>query len=96
VYHSSRYVGEEFVMRLNVEICDRDLDVLNQEFGDLVASGKIVRTKALPDELDDPTVDLPRLVFKFDRRDFGRLYQMIGTINQMSGDVCTETHPEVK
>jgi uncharacterized protein (TIGR00730 family) len=96
VYHSSRYVGEEFVMRLKVDICDRDLDVLNQEFADLVASGKIVRTKALPDELDDPTVDLPRLIFKFDRRDFGRLYQMIGTINQMSGDVCTETHPEVK
>jgi uncharacterized protein (TIGR00730 family) len=96
VYHSSRYVGEEFVMRLKVAICDRDLDLLNQEFADLVASGKIRQTTALPDELDDPTADLPRLVFKFDRRDFGRLYQMIGLINQMSGDTCLDTHPEAK
>jgi uncharacterized protein (TIGR00730 family) len=96
VYHSSRYVGEEFVMRLKVAICDRDLDLLNQEFADLVASGKIVQTTALADELDDPTADLPRLVFKFDRRDFGRLYQMIGTINQMGGDACLDQHPETK
>jgi uncharacterized protein (TIGR00730 family) len=96
VYHSSRFVGEEFVMRLNVDICDRDLDLLNQEFGDLVASGKIVRTKALSAELDDPTVDLPRLVFKFDRRYFGRLYRAIDRINRMGGDVCNEIHPEVK
>jgi uncharacterized protein (TIGR00730 family) len=96
VYHSSRYVGEQFVMRLKVEICASDLDFLNREFNDLVASGKILRTTALSDELDDPTVDLPRLVFKFDRRDFGRLYQMIEAINQMGGDVCTDIHPEVK
>jgi uncharacterized protein (TIGR00730 family) len=96
VYHSSRYVGDEFVMRLKVAICDRDLDFLNQEFSDLVASGKIVQTTALAAELDDPTADLPRLVFKFDRRDFGRLYQMIGKINQMGGDACLVTHPETK
>jgi uncharacterized protein (TIGR00730 family) len=97
VYHSSRFVGEQFVMRLKVAICDRDLDFLNQEFSDLVASGKIVQTTALPDELDDLTIkDLPRLVFKFDRRDFGRLYQMIGKINQMSDVACLDTHPEAK
>jgi uncharacterized protein (TIGR00730 family) len=96
VYHSSRYVGKKFVMRLKVDICDRDLDVLNQEFGDLVTSGKIGRSKALPEELDDPTVDLPRLVFKFDRRYFGRLHQMIGKLNQMNGDACVDTHPESK
>ncbi len=96
VYHSSRYVGEEFVMRLKVDICDRDLELLNQEFGDLAASGEIRRTQALPEESDDPTVDLPRLVFKFDRRDYGRLYQMINALNQMSGDACADTHPESK
>lgn len=96
VYHSSRYVGEKFVMRLKLAICDSDLDLLNREFGDLVVGGKIERTTALPAELDDPTVDLPRLVFKFDRRDFGRLYQMIDTLNQMSVDSCLDTHPESK
>jgi uncharacterized protein (TIGR00730 family) len=96
VYHSSRYVGDEFVIRLKMAICDRDLEFLNQEFGDLVASGKIVQATALDDELSDSTADLPRLVFKFDRRDFGRLYQMIGKINQMNGDPCFDTHPESK
>jgi uncharacterized protein (TIGR00730 family) len=96
VYHSSRYVGEEFVIRLKLEICDRDLDFLNQEFSDLLSSGKIDRTTALPAESDDPTADLPRLVFKFDRREHGRLYQMIATINQMGGAVCNDIHPEVK
>jgi uncharacterized protein (TIGR00730 family) len=85
VYHSSRYVGEQFV-----------IGFLNREFSDLIASGEIVRTLALPDELEDPTANLPRLMFKFDRRDFGRLYQMIGAINQMDGDPCSDLHPEVK
>ena len=96
VYHSSRYVGDEFVIRLKMAICDRDVEFLNQEFGDLVGSGKIVQTTALEDELADPTADLPRLVFKFDRRDFGRLYQMIGKINQMNSDPCFDSHPESK
>jgi uncharacterized protein (TIGR00730 family) len=97
VYHSSRYVGEQFVLRLKSEICDSDLGFLNREFSDLIASGEILRTMALPDELEDPTANLPRLVFKFDRRDFGRLYQMIGAINRMGDDVCTvDSHPEVK
>jgi uncharacterized protein (TIGR00730 family) len=96
VYHSSRYVGDEFVLRLKVEICDRDLDFLNQEFSDLVASGKINRVQAFADELADPTANLPRLAFKFDRRDFGRLNQMIDSINHMNDEFCLDTHPETK
>jgi uncharacterized protein (TIGR00730 family) len=96
VYHSSRFVGDEFVMRLKVDICDRDLELLNREFGDLAANGKISRTTALPQEAEDPTVNLPRLIFKFDRREYGRLYRMINVLNQMSGDACMDTHPEVK
>ena len=95
VYHSSRYVGEQFVIRLKMAISDRDLELLNREFADLVTSGEIVQTTALADELEDAS-HLPRLVFKFDRRDFGKLYQMIGKINQMGGDPCPNTHPESK
>ena len=95
VYHSSRYVGEQFVIRLKMAISDRDLELLNREFADLVTSGEIVQTTALADELEDAS-HLPRLVFKFDRRDFGKLHQMIGRINQMGGDPCSNTHPESK
>jgi hypothetical protein len=38
---------------------------------------------------------LPRLVFDFNQRSFARLYQMIGAINRMTGELCT-THPELK
>jgi uncharacterized protein (TIGR00730 family) len=97
VYHSSRFVGDEFVIRLKVAISDRDLDLLNREYADLVISGKIVQVRAaLADELKDDTANLPRLVFKYDRRDFGRLYQMIGKINQIGGELCGDTHPETK
>jgi uncharacterized protein (TIGR00730 family) len=95
VYHSSRYVGDRFVIRLKEEICDSDLDRLNQEFGDLIKSGKIMRTTALAEEVGDSTEHLPRLIFDFNQRDFARLYQMIGAINQMTTDLCL-THPESK
>jgi uncharacterized protein (TIGR00730 family) len=85
VYHSSRYVGEQFVLRLKENISDADLDRLNLEFADLISSGKILRSEVLPDEVGDPTEDLPRLVFHFNQRNFGRLYKMIGEINQMTG-----------
>jgi uncharacterized protein (TIGR00730 family) len=84
VYHSSRYVGSKFVMRLKGEICDADLDLLNTKFSDIV------------EEIGDETEHFPRLVFEFDRRDFGRLYQAIGFINQLSTDACLDPHPEQK
>jgi hypothetical protein len=42
-------------------------------------------------------VGLPRLVFYFNQRDLGRLYQMIAVINQMGVHTVEETgHPERK
>lgn len=96
VYHSSRFVDDAFVMRLKVPLCDRDLDTLNREFADLVISGKIVQTTALAAESDPIVANLPRLVFKLDRRYFGRLYRMINIINEMGGEACLNTHPESK
>ena len=37
VYHSSRYVGKVFVMRLNLELSDRAVEHLNQEFADILS-----------------------------------------------------------
>jgi hypothetical protein len=96
VYHSSRYVNELFVMRLQFEICDSDLEFLNREFADILIGGGIEKSQALRAEEGDPTEDLPRLIFHFDRRSFGRLYQMIGVINQMRSDICNNIHPETK
>ncbi|NEP45585.1 MAG: LOG family protein [Okeania sp. SIO2G4] len=94
IYHSSRYVGEKFVIRLNSELSEGDVDYLNQEYSDILTIGKIEKSKVLPEELGDETAHLPRLVMSFNQKDTGRLYQMIAQINKMGAN--TPTHPEHK
>ncbi|MUL36051.1 LOG family protein [Gloeocapsopsis dulcis] len=96
VYHSSRYVGDKLVIRLKTDIADADVELLNDNFNDILVKGKIEKSQALPQEAQDETVDLPRLVLYFNQRDLGRLYQMIATINQMGTPSPVEAHPERK
>lgn len=96
VFHSSRYVGEQLVLRLNLELSEADLDSLNQNFSDLLIKGKIVQSRALPQEVSDDTAELSRLIFQFNQRDLGRLYQMINAINQMGMGAPEAMHPEQK
>ncbi|MDJ1170156.1 LOG family protein [Roseofilum sp. BLCC_M154] len=96
VYHSSRYVREQFVMRLKTELSDAEVEELNQEFRDILVSGRIEKTKALPEERLSDVHDLPRLVLHFNQRDHGRLYQMIHRINQMGQPSEAQNHPERK
>lgn len=96
VYHSSRYVGDQFIIRLKSELSNADVEQLNEEFSDILVKGRIEKSKALPQELPDETADLPRLVFYFNRRDSGRLYRLIDTISQMGASSPQATHPEQK
>lgn len=96
VYHSSRYVEQQFVMRLNVELSAEILEQLNEEFSDIVVQGRIEKSSALPQEMGDETADLPRLIFSFDQRSLGRLYQMIAQINQLGFGYPESEHPERK
>lgn len=96
VYHSSRYVGDLFVMRLNSELSDEQVEYLNQEFKDILSRGRIEKSRALPKELGDETEHLPRLVFYFNQRDVGRLYLMIAAINKMGENLPGASHPEQK
>jgi uncharacterized protein (TIGR00730 family) len=95
IYHSSRYVGELFVIRLNQELNDEQVEILNQKFSDILVSGKIEKSKALPKE-NDPSIHLPRLVLHFNQRSFGRLYEFINQINQCEASCFVKPHPEVK
>lgn len=97
VFHSSRYVGKLFVMRLKLDLSAAAVAQLNQEFGDILSQGKIAKSAALPEEQQDlSTINLPRLTFYFNQKSLGRLYQLINRINGL-GDVCEATeHPEYK
>ncbi len=97
VYHSSRYVGDRLVIRLKSDLSDAEVDQLNADFSDILVRGRIEKSQALPQEAQDETVGLPRLVLYFNQRDLGRLYQMIAAINQMNTPTATATaHPELK
>ena len=58
------------------------VDALNAEFGPILRDGRIEAAGALPEESNEPEIaGLPRLVFAFNRRDFGRLRRLIDAIN---------------
>lgn len=96
LYHSSRYVGDQFVIRLKSELSDDQVEQLNENFSDILVKGRIEKSKALPQETPDETTDLPRLVLYFNQRDFGRLYQLLATISQIGASSPAATHPELK
>ncbi|HUE70812.1 MAG TPA: TIGR00730 family Rossman fold protein [Pirellulaceae bacterium] len=82
VYHSMRYVKQKLVFRLNEPLHPLKLDQIKAEFGDLLSEGEYEQGEALPGEKDEPDLaHLPRLIFSFSRRSFGRLRMLIDTIN---------------
>ncbi len=96
VYHSSRYIDDLLVLRLNSELTDEQVEQLNEEYNDILVKGKIEKSSALPPEMKDENVNLPRLKLHFNRRYSGRLYQMINQINKFGTCLPIEPHPEWK
>jgi hypothetical protein len=97
VYHSCRYVDARLVIRLKAELSDAEVEYLNAEFSDILVTGRIEKSQALPQEAQDETFYRPRLVLYFNQRDLGRLYQLIAVINRMSTPTPEDkAHPELK
>ncbi|NNE95983.1 MAG: LOG family protein [Acidimicrobiales bacterium] len=84
-YHSIRYVGKKLVIRLNHEISDESIAVLNEEFSDIFVSDSLRRGEPTPAEVrDQDHVALPRLILRFNNRGFARLHAMIRRINDLA------------
>jgi uncharacterized protein (TIGR00730 family) len=82
-YHSMRYIKGKLVMRMHRPLAAERLKELNERFSGILTAGNFEQTEPLAAEQDE--VDLahkPRLVFAFDRRNHGRLRQLIDFINQ--------------
>jgi len=87
-YHSVRQVGNRLVIRMERELSDDHISILNETFRDLVASGRISKTSALREEADEPDLrSKPRIVFPYDRGRAGRLNEMILAINRLGRTV---------
>lgn len=81
-YHSIRFVGNRLVLRLTRAIGDEELAGLNERFSHIVAEGKIERIDVTDaEQRDDDQVDLHRLAFRFDRRSWAGVRQMIDALN---------------
>lgn len=88
VYHSSRYVRDRLVIRLSRALPADYVEGLAAEFGDIIQDGIVEQRPALSVERDEPeTLHLPRLAFRFDRHNFGRLRQLIDRIN-LAPETC--------
>jgi len=80
-YHSLRYARDELVLRVQRGPTPAQLQRLNDDFADLV-EGRIRAGGPLAVEKDEPSLaHLPRLVMKFNRRDFARLRALIDRVN---------------
>ena len=81
-YHSMRYVGRDLVLRIREPLPQESLDIVNRDFADVLNSGQFVQTDKLEEEEDDENTNgLTRLVAHFNRRNHGRLRQLINFIN---------------
>ncbi|MEZ6124411.1 MAG: TIGR00730 family Rossman fold protein [Planctomycetaceae bacterium] len=91
IYNSMRFIRNQLVVRLHRAPCEKLVERLNDEFGDVVESGRIEAVKAHRLEADDEHLsELPRLAFEFNRRAVGRLRQMVDLLNQELGDTCQD------
>jgi hypothetical protein len=78
-----RYVNGHLVLRLQHTLPEPLLEKIRTEFADILEAGTFELTAALPAEANDTHLaTLPRLCFRFDRKNLGRLRMLIDTINR--------------
>lgn len=83
-YQSMRFVREQLVIRLRHSPSPSALEALNEDFADIVASGTIRLIDATPEEQEETiSLEMPRIAFEFNRRDYGRLRQLIDVLNTL-------------
>ncbi|MBS0196391.1 MAG: LOG family protein [Planctomycetes bacterium] len=80
-YHSSRYVKDDFVIRLRNPIAATDVAKLESEFGLLIKEGGMRLSGPL--EGEDDNLTRPRLVFRHNRNKFAHLRRLIDRINEL-------------
>ena len=83
-YHSVRYYRDDLIIRLHRRPTEAQLAEISAKFADIKVKGEYRASDALPVEADEPTLaKMPRLVFTFNRREHGRLRQLINHLNDL-------------
>jgi hypothetical protein len=83
-FHSSRFVKDLFVIRLKHAPSDSAVQAMNEDFADIIIGPGIKGIEPTVEEMaDNDHVDLPRIGFGFNRRDYGRLRQLLDVLNSL-------------
>jgi uncharacterized protein (TIGR00730 family) len=81
-YQSTRFVKDLLVIRLKNAPAASALAALNEDFADIIAGEPIKCIQPTPEEVEgSDNLDLARIAFGFNRRDYGRLRQLIDVLN---------------
>lgn len=81
-YHSQRFVRDLLVIRLQHRPSDAAVAALNEDFADIVAGEPFRLIEPTAEEREDnDALELNRLAFGFNRRDYGRFRQLIDVLN---------------
>jgi hypothetical protein len=81
-FQSTRFVKDLFVIRLKNVPSESSIRAMNEDFADIIIGAPIQAIGPTPEEVaDNDHVDLPRIAFGFNRRDYGRLRQLIDVLN---------------
>lgn len=83
-FHSSRFVKDLFIIRLKHTPSQTAVDAINEDFADINTGKEIKLIEPTPEEREDnDNLDLARIGFEFNRRDYGRLRQLIDVLNSL-------------
>ena len=81
-FHSTRFVKDLFIIRLKHAPSESSIAAMNEDFAVIVMEGKIKAIPPTPEEVEDnDRLELARIAFNFNRRDYGRLRQLIDVLN---------------
>ena len=83
-FHSTRFVKDLFIIRLKNAPTESAIEAMNEDFSDIMVGLPIKRIEATPEEQEDnDQLGLQRIAFGFNRRDYGRLRQLIDVLNSL-------------
>jgi uncharacterized protein (TIGR00730 family) len=83
-FHSTRFVRDHLVIRLKTVPGEAALAAASKEFSDIIVEGRLQVIPPTPEEVEDNDhLDLARVAFTFNRRNCGRLRQLIDELNKL-------------
>lgn len=81
-FHSTRFVKDLFIIRLQHAPTETAIAALNEDFADIIVGPPIKGIEPTPEEREDnDCLDLHRIAFGFNRRDYGQLRELVDVLN---------------